>query len=83
MQKLKCKRDITYKNISSRVIGLVDNDLETECKHIFQISKLWDNCISEKGHNLKNIGSMVMGLEGYDVYFDGKYIFEVSRQYLK
>ncbi len=39
--KLKCKRGITYTNISSRVMGLVDNDLETDSKHIFQISKYY------------------------------------------
>jgi hypothetical protein len=37
--KSKCKRGITYRNISSRVMGLVDNDLETDGKHIFQVSK--------------------------------------------
>ncbi len=37
--KTKCKRGITYRNISSRVMGLADNDLETNGKHIFQVSK--------------------------------------------
>ncbi len=37
--KTKCKRGITYRNISNRVMGLVDNDLETDGKHIFQVSK--------------------------------------------
>ena len=35
--KTKCKRGITYRNISNRVMGLVDNDLETDGKHIFQV----------------------------------------------
>jgi hypothetical protein len=44
---------LTKKN-SSRVMGLFDNDLETNGKHIFKVispvvSKLWDKCISEKG----------------------------------
>jgi hypothetical protein len=37
--KTKCKGGITYRNISSRVMGLDDNDLETDGKHIFQVSK--------------------------------------------
>ena len=37
--KTKCKRGITYRNISNRVMGLVDNDLETDGRHIFQVSK--------------------------------------------
>ncbi len=37
--KTKCKRGIIYRNISNRVMDLVDNDLETDGKHIFQVSK--------------------------------------------
>ncbi len=37
--KTKCKWGITYRNISHRVMGLGDNDLETDGKHIFQVSK--------------------------------------------
>ncbi len=37
--KTKCKRGITYRNISNRVMNLVDNYLETDGKHIFQVSK--------------------------------------------
>jgi hypothetical protein len=37
--KTQCKMGITYGNISSRVMGLIDNDLETDGKPIFQVSK--------------------------------------------
>ena len=37
--KTKCKRGITYRNISNRVMGVDYNDLETDGRHIFQVSK--------------------------------------------
>jgi hypothetical protein len=42
--KTKCKRGITYRNISSRVMGLVDNESETDGKHIY--SKFQSNISS-------------------------------------
>jgi hypothetical protein len=33
------KRGITYRNISNRVMGVDYNDLETDGRHIFQVSK--------------------------------------------
>ncbi len=35
--KTECKRGITYRNISNRVMGVDYNDLETDGKHIFQV----------------------------------------------
>ncbi len=38
--KTKCKKwGITYRNISNRVTGVDYNDLETDGRHIFQVSK--------------------------------------------
>jgi hypothetical protein len=35
--KAMCKRGTTYRNIFDRVMGLVNNDVDTDGEHIFQV----------------------------------------------